>query len=184
MPALANPRHEAFAQAIFAGLTGRTRIERAQSTAYLEAYPSCSPGPAAWTNASRLLRRAKVWERIGELQAEANKRLEPKIDLSRERIGRRLHLASQMAEQDRNPNGITAAELGIAKVFHRLDTQDEDPADFSTARNMTDVGRKLLQSVGFKEPDDVSIQAAIEANDAFIARLEAIRDRAQTLTIE
>src|SRR5215470_7988727 len=74
MPALDNPRHEAFAQAIFAGLTGRTRIERAQSTAYLEAYPSCSPGPAAWTNASRLLRRAKVWERIGELQAEANKR--------------------------------------------------------------------------------------------------------------
>ena len=106
MPALANPRHEAFAQAIFAGLTGKTRIERAQSTAYLEAYPSCSPGPAAWTNASRLLRRAKVWERIGELQAEANKRLEPKIVLSRERIGRRLHLASQMAEQDRNPNGI------------------------------------------------------------------------------
>jgi hypothetical protein len=31
---------------------------------------------------------------------------------------------------------------------------------------------------------DVSIQAAIAANDVFIARLEAIRDRAQTLTIE
>src|SRR5262249_37008680 len=114
------------------GLTGRTRIERAQSTAYLEAYPSCSPGPAAWTNASRLLRRAKVWERIGELQAEANKRLEPKIDLSRERIGRRLHLASQMAEQDRNPNGITAAELGIAKVFHPIDAPDPNHIDFNS----------------------------------------------------
>ena len=45
-------------------------------------------------------------------------------------------------------------------------------------------GRKLLQSVGFKEPDDVSIQAAIEANDAFIDRLQAIRDRAQGLTID
>jgi hypothetical protein len=43
---------------------------------------------------------------------------------------------------------------------------------------------RLLQSIGFSEPDDVSIQAAIEANDAFIERLEAIRDRAQTLTIE
>src|SRR5215469_5423616 len=138
MPALDNPRHEAFAQAIFAGLTGKTRIERAQSTAYL--------------------------------QAEANKRIQPKLDISKETIGRRLRIASEMAEQDRNPNGITAAELGIAKVFHRLDTQDEDPADFTTARNMTDVGRKLLQSVGFKEPDDVSIQAAIEANDAFIDR--------------
>jgi hypothetical protein len=183
MPALANPRHEAFAQAIFAGLTGRTRIERAQSTAYLEAYPSCSPGPAAWTNASRLLRRAKVWERIGELQAEANKRLEPKIDLSRERIGRRLHLASQMAEQDRNPNGITAAELGIAKVFHPVDAPDPNHIDFNSAQSMQDIGRKLLQSVGFKEPDDVSIQQAIEANDTFIDRLKAISEAAQGLRL-
>jgi len=184
MPVLRNPRHEAFAQAIFAGLTGKTRIERAQSTAYLQAYPNCSPGPSAWVCASQLLRRTKVWERVGELQAEANKRIQPKLDISKETIGRRLRIASEMAEQDRNPNGITAAELGIAKVFHRLDTQDEDPADFTTARNMTDVGRKLLQSVGFKEPDDVSIQAAIEANDAFIDRLQAIRDRAQGLTID
>jgi hypothetical protein len=36
---------------------------------------------------------------------------------------------------------------------------------------------------GFKEPDDVSIQAAIEANDAFIERLEAIRNRAQGLML-
>ena len=49
---------------------------------------------------------------------------------------------------------------------------------------MQDIGRKLLQSIGFEEPDDVSIQAAIEANDAFIERLEAIRDAAQGLTIE
>jgi hypothetical protein len=184
MPALANPRHEAFAQAIFAGLTGKTRIERAQSTAYLEAYPSCSPGPAAWTNASRLLRRAKVWERIGELQAEANKRLEPKIDLSRERIGRRLHLASQMAEQDRNPNGITAAELGIAKVFHPIDAPDPNHIDFNSAQSMQDIGRKLLQSIGFKEPDDVSIRAAIELNDTFVDGLQAIYQRAQSLTLE
>ena len=89
-----------------------------------------------------------------------------------------------MAEQDRNPNGITAAELGIAKVFHSVPGMDDNPTDFSTARNMHDVGRKLLQSVGFKEPDDVSIQAAIEANDAFIDRLQAIRDAAQGLTVE
>src|SRR5262249_38861325 len=178
MPALANPRHEAFAQAIFAGLTGRTRIERAQSTAYLEAYPSCSPGPAAWTNASRLLRRAKVWERIGELQAEANKRLQPKLDLSRERIGRRLDLASQLAENQGNAQAIVASELGIAKVFHRFTDDDKPAVDFASANSMQDIGRKLLQSVGFREPDDVSIAAAIEANDAFIERLEAIRDKA------
>jgi hypothetical protein len=44
---------------------------------------------------------------------------------------------------------------------------------------MQDIGRKLLQSVGFSEPDDVSVQAAIETNDQFIARLEAIRDQPQ-----
>ena len=185
MPALANPRHEAFAQAIFAGLTGRTRIERAQSTAYLEAYPSCSPGPAAWTNASRLLRRAKVWERIGELQAEANKRLEPKLDLSRERIGRRLDLASKLAERQENAANIVAAELGIAKVFHRIsDAPNASEIDFDAARSMTDIGRKLLQSVGFASPDDPSIQAAVEANDTFIDRLKAISEAAQGRTLD
>ena len=182
MPALANPRHEAFAQAIFAGLTGKTRIERAQSTAYLEAYPSCSPGPAAWTNASRLLRRAKVWERIGELQAEANKRLEPKLDISKETIGRRLRMASEMAERLENPTAIVNSETAIAKIFHRIDTQDSQQLDFKSAKSMQDIGRKLMQSVGVREPDDEMIQSAIEANDAFIARLEAIRDAAQGLT--
>src|SRR5262249_15765958 len=56
--------------------------------------------------------------------------------------------------------------------------------DFTTAKSMSDIGRKLLQSVGFKDPDDVSISAAIEANDGFIAQLMQIRDRAQTLTLE
>jgi hypothetical protein len=185
MPVLPNPRHEAFAQAIFAGLAGKTRIERAHSTAYLEAYPSCSPGAPAWVNASRLLRRAKVWERVGELQAEANKRLQPKIDLSRERIGKRLDLASTMAEQQGNPSGIVNSELGIAKVFgHITDKTEVTSADFSQVKSMHDMGVKLLQSVGFASPDDVSIQAAIEANDQFIAALEQIRDRAHTLTLD
>jgi hypothetical protein len=56
--------------------------------------------------------------------------------------------------------------------------------DFSQAKSMQDVGRKLLQSVGFREPDDASIAAAIEANDVFIDRLTAIRDKAQALTID
>jgi hypothetical protein len=58
------------------------------------------------------------------------------------------------------------------------------PIDFAQANSMQDIGRKLLQSVGFNEPDDVSIQAAIEANDTLIATLEAIRDAAQGLTID
>jgi hypothetical protein len=185
MPALSNPRYERFAQALFAGLAGETRVKRAQSTAYLAAYPNCSNGNSAEAAASRLLRRVKpIIERVRELQAEANARLQPKLDLSRERVGKRLDLASRMAEEDRNASAIVASELGIAKVFHRLDTDDNKPLDFKSAKSMQDIARKLLLSVGLREPDDVSIQAAIEANDAFIERLEAIRDGAKGLTID
>ena len=122
----------------------------------------------------------KVWERVGELQAEQYKRLQPKLDISKERIGRRLHMASEMAEQDRNPHAVVASELGLAKVFGHLNGEPQhDAVDFKQARTMTDIGRKLLQSVGFASPDDASIQAAIEANDVFVERLEAIRDAAQ-----
>jgi hypothetical protein len=183
MPALSNPRYERFAQALFAGLAGETRIKRAQSTAYLAAYPNCSEGNPA--EASRLLRRVKpITDRVRELQAEANARLQPKLDLSRERVGKRLDLASQIAEQERNAQGIVASELGIAKVFHHIDNPEPNKLDFQSANSMKEIGERLLQSVGFASPDEDSIQAAIEANDAFIARLEQIRDRAQALTIE
>ncbi len=184
MPALSNPRYERFAQALFAGLAGETRVKRAQSTAYLTVYPNCSNGNSAEAAASRLLRRVKpIIERVRELQAEANARLQPKLDLSRERVGKRLDLACTMAEQQGNPSGIVNSELGIAKVFHHMTDAEPNKIDFNTTTSMQDIGRKLLQSVGFASPDDVSIQAAIEANDVFIAQLEQIRDRAQQLTL-
>lgn len=186
MPALANPRWERFALALFAGLDGKTRIDRAQSTAYLIAYPNCKPGNSAESAASQLLRRIKpITDRVRELQQVQSAKIQKKIDLSKERVGRRLHLASEMAEQQGNPSGIVNSELGIAKVFHHIkDDNDTNHIDFNTANSMQDIARKLLQSVGFNEPDDVSVQAAIEANDAFIAQLEAIRDSAQRLTLD
>jgi hypothetical protein len=188
MPALANPRHEAFAQAIFQGLsqdpqpglrTGASWETFSNGKAYKRAGYLPSNTNAADAAASRLLRKVKpILERVRELQAEANKRLQPKLDLSRERIGRRLDLASQLAENQGNAQAIVASELGIAKVFHRFTDDDKPAVDFASANSMQDIGRKLLQSIGFREPDDVSIAAAIEANDAFIERLEAIRDEA------
>src|SRR5262249_51317793 len=138
----------------------------------------------AEANASRLLKKAKIFDRVQELQQEHYKRVNKKIDLSKERVGRRLDLASTLAEQDRNVQGIVASELGIAKVFHRFDTQNDNQLDFKSARSMQDIGRKLMQSVAVDETSDDDIQAAIEANDAFIARLEAIRDAAQRLTLD
>jgi hypothetical protein len=185
MPALDNPHWERFALALFAGLDGKTRLERAQSTAYLVAYPNCKSGNSAESAASQLLRRIKpITDRVRELQAEQSAKIQKKIDLSKERIGRRLNLASEMAEQQQNPAAIVNSELGIAKVFHPIDAPDPNHIDFNAAQSMTDIGRKLLQAVGFSEPDDVSIAAAIELNDKFIDDLRQIQQRAQGLTLE
>ena len=184
MPALNNPRHEAFAQAIFAGLAGKTRIERAQSTAYLKAYPNCSSGNSAEACASRLLRNAKpILDRVRELQTEANARQQAKIDLSRERVGRDLDTASRLAKEQGNASAIVSSALGIAKVFHSLPNSEQNPLDFKSTTNMHDIGRKLLMTVGMENPDVASIEQAIEANDAFIERLETIAAQASR-TIE
>jgi hypothetical protein len=175
MPVLPNPRHEAFAQALFAGLAGETRVKRAQSTAYLTAYPNCSNGNSAEAAASRLLRRVKpVLERVRELQAEQNKRLEPKLDLSKERVGRRLDMASRKAEHEGNTANIIAAELGIAKVFGLAKPGEQYTLDPSNAESMSDIGRLLLQSVGATTPSQAAINLAVEANNTFIERLEHI----------
>jgi 3-methyladenine DNA glycosylase/8-oxoguanine DNA glycosylase len=177
MPALSNPRHEAFAQALFAGLAGETRVKRAQSTAYLTAYPNCSNGNSAEAAASRLLRRVKpILDRVLELQAEQAKRTQRKIDISRDRLARRLDLASTMAEQQQNVAGIVASEMGIAKVFG-IDQGDKNAAhSFKDAQSMNDIGERLLRSVGLPSPSAEAINEAIQANDAFVARLEEIRD--------
>jgi len=177
MPALQNPRWEAFAQALFIGLGGKTRLERAQSTAYLTAYPNCSNGNSAEVAASRLLRRVKpILDRVLELQAEQAKRTQRKVDISRDRLARRLDMASNMAEQQGNVAGIVASEMGIAKVFG-IDQDDKKPTQsFKDAESMNDIGERLLISVGFARPTPTAIEQAIEANNAFVARLEAIRD--------
>jgi hypothetical protein len=180
MPALQNPRHEAFAQAIFAGLSRHQNYSQAQ--AYRDAGYKVTNGNSARACASRLLTFANgVSERIHELQAEQLARITPKLDLSKERIGRNLDYATQLAKQQGNVAGIVSSELGIAKVFHSIATDDAQQTSFKSARSMHDIGKRLLQSFGVREPDDVSIQLAIEANDAFIDRLKAISDAAQGL---
>jgi hypothetical protein len=111
--------------------------------------------------------------RVRELQAEANARLQPKLDLSRGRIARRLDKASRIAEEQGNPSAMAASELGIAKVFHSEQTQETNQFDFKHA-SMHDIGKKPLMSVGYENPDEASIELAIDANDRFVDALEAI----------
>jgi hypothetical protein len=172
MPALPNPRHERYAQEFFKGLSNGITQEKAYRAAgYLPSNTN-----SANAAASRLMLR--IVNRVRELQEESNKRLSTKIDLSRERVGKRLHLASEMAERQGNAQGIVASELGIAKVFHEQHAQEAKPQELNPSDSTRDIGRKLLQSMGLREPDDVSIAAAVEANDTFVATLEAICDKA------
>ena len=121
--------------------------------------------------------------RVRELQAEANARQQTKVDLSRERVGRDLDTASRLAKEQGNASAIVSSALGIAKVFHSLPNSEQSPLDFKSATNMHDIGRKLLMTVGMENPDVASIEQAIEANDAFIERLETIAAQASR-TIE
>jgi hypothetical protein len=121
-----------------------------------------------------------IVDRVKELQAEALERERPDVDVSRQRVGRRLDLASRMAESQRNPQAIASSELGIAKVFgHIGEDLDKAKQGFAQATSMKEVGKRLLQSIGMNEPDALSVDAAIAANDAFVAELERIKDKAQ-----
>jgi hypothetical protein len=83
-------------------------------------------------------------------------------------------MASTMAEQQGNVAGIVASELGIAKVFGIDQSSQEARTTFKDAQSMHDIGERLLRSVGLREPSDEAVSLAIEANDAFVARLEQI----------
>jgi hypothetical protein len=179
MPALPNPRHELYAQLFFAGLSnGGTQEQAYRAAGYLPSNKN-----SAKACASRLM--LTIVNRVRELQAEANQRLRPKVDLSRERVGRRLDMASEMAEKEGNVAGMVSSELGIAKVFGLEKAPDAKQLDLQGARSMNDIGRRLLQSVGLREPDAASVQDAVEANNAFVARLEQIKARAEgTLVVD
>src|SRR5262249_15722047 len=177
MPVLPNPRHEAFAQAIVKGLASdKPNGKNTQKAAYLAAGYSPATIEAADASASKLLRKVKpILERVRELQAQALARVEPKLDISRERVGRRLDLASPKAEHEGNTANIIAAELGIAKVFGLAKVgEGYNPVDPSNAQSMSEIGRLLLQSVGATTPSQAAINLAVEANNAFIERLEHI----------
>jgi len=71
MPALTTPRHEAFAQAIFAGLIDPVRENYSRGRAYQRAGYLTANRNASDTAASRLLRKVKpIMARVRELQAQ------------------------------------------------------------------------------------------------------------------
>jgi hypothetical protein len=183
MPALQNPRHERYAQLIFEGLTNGESKPYSQSRAYIAAGYTARDTDrnhrSAQASSSRLLSR--VIHRVRELQAQAAERAQETAD----KCVQELNQLRRDAHSDKAYGAAVAAVMGKAKILNLIvDQPPNTSVDFSSANSMEDIGRKLLQSVGFASPDDASIQDAIEANDIFIAKLEQIRERAQTLSIE
>jgi hypothetical protein len=190
MPALKNVKWERFCQAIVNGVAkqGQKFTQgRAYITAGYNAKDVGKDGGSAETCASRLLKRAQVENPIAELLYEAQQQATKKRAYDIETISERMALASRIAEEDRNPSALYGAEKAIAEVrgiIVKNVNLNTNAIDFAQAQSMQDIGRKLLQSIGFKEPDDASIQAAVELNDTFIDGLQRIYQRAQELTLE
>jgi hypothetical protein len=182
MPALRNPRHEAFAQAIFSGIVGAKGGAHSQAEAYRRAGYHVTNGNSARACASRLLMFANgIGERIKELQAIAAEHAVESAD----KCVQELNELRRDAHSDKAYGAAVAAVMGKAKILNLMVDQPPNTSiDFSSAKSMQDIGRKLLQSVGFKEPDDVLIQAAVALNDKFIDDLQAIYQQAQGPTLE
>jgi hypothetical protein len=188
MPVLPNPRHEAFAQAIVAGYAGRKLNGQSfsQANAYLIAGYAAANRNTADACASRLLRIAKIVDRVIELRDELNKSLQQKNRYSIETLSERMALASQIAEEDRNPSALYGAEKAIAELRGLIvdPTKQANSADFSQAKSMQDIGRALLAQLDWKDPPTDAIDSAIEAHDRFVAELQLIYERHQGLVIE
>ena len=185
MPALKNPRHEAFARAIFVGLFQPNPYPTHGHAYVAVGYRAKGVGEAggsAEVNASRLLKNAKIFDRVKELQQEA-------AELTKETAEKCVQELNQLrkdAHSNKAYGAAVAAVMGKVKILNLIVDQHQfrGEIDFSQASSMEDIGRKLLQSIGFASPDDASIREAIEANDRFIDELQAIHQRAQALTID
>jgi hypothetical protein len=182
MPALPNPRHERFAQLIFLNLCNGETKPYAQSRAYLAVgYQSKDLGKrggSTQASSSRLLSR--VIHRVRELQEQAAEHT--KEDATK--IIRELNEVRTKAMNKEAYNAVVSAIMGKAKVLGITDKPQPNPQDWNNAQSMTDIGRKLLQSVGLPNPSDADIELAIQLNDIFIAKLERIRAEAEGTIID
>src|SRR5215475_4240644 len=177
MPALANPRWERFAQCLVEGLLNGHRKPFSHGRAYIAAgylaKDAGKPGGSAEAAASRLLKKVKpILDRVRELQAE----LAAQTKETREKCVQELNELKRDAHAGKAYGAAVSAVMGKAKLLNLITERVEDvtKVDFNQANSLQDIGRKLLQSVGFREPDDNSIQQALEAQNAFISALQQI----------
>jgi hypothetical protein len=81
--------------------------------------------------------------------------------------------------RERSPEKYIELSTKLIGLIAALKTAPDDGPSFDKCNSMKEIGERLLQSIGFASPDDVSIQEALTENEKFIAGLQAIRARAE-----
>ena len=173
MPVLTNPRHERFAQAIFAQIA-KGRGEYSQGKAYLAAGYNCS-SESARRCASRLLTIVDdIGARVAELQSASAKRKRVTV----ESIVDELEEARALAKDKEHTNTMVAATSAKAKILGlSVDRVEQGkPGDFASADNAQATARMLLRSAGMDESEisESCVSEAITALEHFNGRVAAI----------
>jgi hypothetical protein len=187
MAVLRNPRHEAFARAIFRGIF-EPDLYPTHGTAYRAAGYRASglrePGGSAEVNASRLLKNAKILDRVRELQAEAAQEVKETIEKCVAELND-IKDASMADSEKPAYSAAVSAVMGKAKLLGFVtDKTDVTTRNVQFSDNMStnDIGVKLLESVGFSSPSAAAVALALEAQAQFVAQLEAIAERDRGLS--
>jgi hypothetical protein len=141
MPALSNPRHEAFALALFEGVS----MGRSQGASWTAAGYTANP-TAAKADAHRALKSQvgrKILARVAELQAHVAK--DKRVTVAT--VLDELAEAKVIAEAERQPSAMVAASMGRAKVAGLLVERSETggPGDFSAAHTPEEIAERLLE---------------------------------------
>jgi phage terminase small subunit len=170
MPALKNPRHEAFALELFHGIAEGV----SHGAAYTRAGYTAN-GNAARANACRLLKSAShIIERVAELQREAAK--DKQVSVAS--ILQELETAREIAQENKQPAAMISASMGKAKIAG-IDVERIEqgrPGDFSAAQSTRDIAESLLAQAASPniEITEEMIDAAIDEMDRHIAKISVI----------
>ena len=172
MPALSNPRHERFAQAIYQCMAiegaGMPR-PYSQAAAYKAAGYNVTNGNSARSCASRLLTFANgIAERLAELQAEHARRKAVTVDS----IVDELEEARTIAREEKQTGAMVQASSTKAKLFGMFVDKHEHGAvgSFDETNNTSELAETLLReanpALGIVDSDRLAMALAELARHA------------------
>jgi hypothetical protein len=163
LPALANPRHEAYAQEIFAGIAeGRTQREAYRRSGYRP--QNVNSNDAA---ASRL--RKRVIARVVELQHEAARAKRVTV----ESVIGELDEARDLALEQKQPNAMVAATSTKAKIAGLFVDKVEtgEPGAFKNVESLSDLAFSLLESAMMDSKGHIAGNITQAQHDEALAEL-------------